>query len=1107
MKRLRFFARFAIAAAGIFALAQFAPQAAYAQTITSGTIAGTVVDPSGGLVSGAKVTATDQRGISSTLTTSGAGDFKFASLTPGDVVLKASAAGFQETTIKAAVALGQVVPVTIQLSVQAQKETVLVTETMPLTQSENSNLVKTYDSLQIDNLPDPGGDMTAYAQTVPGITLSTGAGYGNFIAFGLPGTSNLFTVNGSDNMDPYLNLNNSGASNLTLGSNEVSEVAVVVNAYSGQYGRMAGAQVNYVTKSGTNAFHGNAVFNYNGRVLNANDWFNNANGAPRPFAISRQWADSLGGPLKKNKLFAFYNNEGLRYVLPSGGPVYIPTADFANAVLANLGKTNPAAVPIYTKAFNLYAGSPGAGAAVNVPITADDPGGCGDIADPVFGVSKPCARKFQDSTNNLNTEQKLAFRVDLNATNNDRFYFRYDRDRGVQATGTDPINSVFNANSIQPTDIGQFGYTRSIGSHMVNQLLLSGSYYSAIFGPPNLSAALAAFPTTIGFADGDFAAVGGGDNVYPQGRNVGQWQVIDDFSIVKGRHDMKFGVNFRRNYVSTFAFGPGTSGLVTINSMTDFFNGSLANGSTYSQTFTKIGAEPLKMYSEGFYAQDQWALSSSLTMSLAVRFDRNSNITCKKNCFAEFGVPFGSIDHSATTPYNSSVKTGLAQAFPDQQAFVITPRIGLAWKSPNGKTVVRGGEGLFTDLYPGLVADNFLTNLPNVASFTATSGTIAPGVAGSAFANVSASAAALQNGFSSGATLAQLQASVPGFAKPNFNSVASSFKNPQYLEWNFEIQQAIGQTTSLSVNYVGNRGINELTYNLLGNAASSKNFAGLPATAPDSRFGQIRELTNQGHSNYNGLVNTFNWRSKKGFSGSIGYTWSHALDTCSNGCLTRFNLLSAVSIRSQIAPGGGLSYGNADYDTRHALNGNYLYVTPKMKKGFVDGLLGHWTLAGTVLYHSGYPYSIVTTTVRSTQSIVNASGLITIPVLADYVSGPTSCTTPNVQCYKTSGFLTAANQHNFGNLSRNSFRGPGYFDTDFNVRKGFSLSERYVLEIGANFYNVLNHANFDNPVNNISVGNFGAINETVSAPSSPYGSFQGSAVSGRTVQMVVKFKF
>ena len=167
---------------------------------------------------------------------------------------------------------------------------------------------------------------------------------------------------------------------------------------------------------------------------------------------------------------------------------------------------------------------------------------------------------FRSTVNSLNTQWLMAVRVDYNLTNTDRIYFRYNTDHGVQATGTDPINPAFNANSVQPSYGGQFGYTKAIGSSMVNQLLLSASYYSNIFGPPDLSAALQTFPTTWAFADGLYNNLGGTDNDYPQGRKVRQWQLVDDYSITHGTQTIKFGTNVRKNWVSTYAYGPNTSG-------------------------------------------------------------------------------------------------------------------------------------------------------------------------------------------------------------------------------------------------------------------------------------------------------------------------------------------------------------------------------------------------------------------------------------------------------------------------------------------------------------------------------------------------------------------
>src|SRR4029077_8456644 len=189
---------------------------------------------------------------------------------------------------------------------------------------------------QVSNVPNPGNDLSAIAQLAPGVIVNSQGGFGNVEAFGMPATSNLFTMNGMDDNDPFLNLNNSGATNLLLGSNEVQEADVVTNGYSSAYGTFAGIDVNYITKSGGNEFHGNAVYFWNGRAMNANDWFNKANGQPRAFDNANQWAASIGGPIKKDKLFFFLNTEGLRVLIPVPTNIFVPTVPFETALVQNL---------------------------------------------------------------------------------------------------------------------------------------------------------------------------------------------------------------------------------------------------------------------------------------------------------------------------------------------------------------------------------------------------------------------------------------------------------------------------------------------------------------------------------------------------------------------------------------------------------------------------------------------------------------------------------------------------------------------------------------------------------------------------------------------------
>ena len=276
-----------------------------AQTIVTGGFGGTITDPTGAVVPGVTLTLTsNSTGDVFTTVSSGTGAYTFSLLKPGDYTLSAKKESFKTLTQKVTVLLGQNSTVNVSMELGASSTTIEVTTEGNLLQTENANIATTFDTRTVQNIPNPGNDITYIAQTAPGVSMNTSAGngYGNFSAFGLPGTSNLFTVNGNDYNDPFLNLNNSGASNLLLGSNDVQEVAVVSNGYTGQYGRQAGAQIDYSTRSGTNAFHGSANYYYTGSTLNAEDYFLKASDQPKPFQNNNQWAADFGGPIKKDIL-------------------------------------------------------------------------------------------------------------------------------------------------------------------------------------------------------------------------------------------------------------------------------------------------------------------------------------------------------------------------------------------------------------------------------------------------------------------------------------------------------------------------------------------------------------------------------------------------------------------------------------------------------------------------------------------------------------------------------------------------------------------------------------------------------------------------------------
>jgi hypothetical protein len=1106
-----------------------------AQTIISGDITGTVTDPTSAAVANAVVTLTSvDSGAIQTVTTDSTGSFRFPLLRPGVYKLQVAAPGFAMVTETVTAAVGQVVSANVKVSVRGTSETIEVTGAAPLLETETANLSASYTPREIELTPNPGGDLTNYALSTPGVVLSTGGGYGNFTAYGMPGTSNLYTINGGDMNDPFNNLNNSGSSNNMLGSNEIQELSIVHNGYTGQYGRAASVNMNFTTKSGSNSFHGNAKWDWNGRYLNANEWFNKQGGNSRPFANSNQWGGSFGGPIIKNKLFFFFDSEGLRYVLPSGGtPVYIPTTQFANAVVGHLQATQPNEVATYQKMFSLYAGAPGAaGATANTGS-----GGCGDLAASgatvingvAFGTGgAPCTATFRSQVNNLNLERLMSVRGDYVISDKDRLSARYWQDRGSQPTYTDPINKAFNALSSQPQDAGQLTETHIFSPRLINQLIVGGFYYSAIFGVANLPASEAVFPTEVGGLhnggnnctgfDGLLSCMGGEYSRYPAGRTVGQYQIVDDISYSRGNHDFKFGTNFRRINFSTYRPGINQTGVYNVNSMTDFANGLLsdANGSTVLQQFSTASHYPLNSYSLGLYGQDEWRVSNRLKLTASLRVDRNSNETCLKNCFSQLNGGFDAISHDVNTPYNQSITTGQKNLFNGLERLVWQPRFGFTYSPRHSEsTVIRGGAGVFSDLYPAQVSDLLVVNAPTVSIFQVVGPAGSPGTpifgSGGAFDIAAADNVAFHNAFASGGTLGSIKAQIPTFSGPNFYSVVPNFKNPRYSEWNLEVQQAFGSKMVGTIGYIGNHGSNlAVQQNAINAFCKTCPFGTLPTSAPDPRFGRIRELTNQGISNYSGLTATFTRRLTKGLQGSLNYTWSHALDDISNAGFDQYSFNTAgEAFLYQIDPKNlrRYNYGNADYDFRHNFSASYIYEMPSMFKGnrLVSSLLGGWATSGVIYKRSGQPYSVVDTG-KVNSSVGNDAAGVFMPY---FLGGSIPSCSVNVQCLNAAQF-NETGQNTFGNISRNQFHGPGYFDFDMTIKKSFRITESgLTFAMGANAYNVLNHPRFANPDNNLADAGstFGQVQSTVTPASSPYGNFQGSAVSGRVLQLELEVKF
>ena len=1146
--------RFMVAA---FAALLLLPGISWAQSIVTGGISGVVTDPSGAVITGATVTLKNTvTGEALSATTGSSGTYQFTLLKPGTYAVSATQSGFKQITESIEVLLGQITTANLKLEIGSGAITVEVTGQGALLQTEDANISSNFDTRMIQEVPNPGGDITYVAQSAPGVTMnnSTGGGYGNFSAFGLPGTANLFTVNGNDYNDAFLNLNNSGSSNLLLGGNELQEVAVVSNGYTGQYGRQAGAQIDYSTKSGTDSFHGDAVYNWTGRELTANDPVNKAFGGTRPFENNNQWAASLGGPVIKNKAFFFLNTEGIRYIFGSIHTPSAPTADFEKYVLGNVPQ-DAATQAFYNNAFSLWNAAPGIQNATRNTIasTGKATGSCVgfNLATlPAALQDGGCTQTWTQSVSSGNKEWLLSGRADYNFSENDKIFGRVKFDRGTQPTYTDSINSAFDDFSIQPQNEGQLNYTHVFSPTVVNNFIGSVLWYSAIFGSTSPGPALAIFPGNLAFPiDGSLTALGTGSGnpggfaqgfLYPQGRKVTQWQLVDDLAVSRGNHGFKMGMNFRRDDISDWTAAEQTLYPGINATLFGFANdqvapaGCAAAGTcgSVSYNFAQNNRQPVAYYSVGFYFQDEYRVNSKLKLTLTLRADRNSGGACQKACASLPEAPFNQSAHDPTVPYSTSFPTGNTTIIPNIEKVVFEPRIGMAWSPLDQNTVIRAGIGLFPDLYPGTILSAYDTNFPQVNLWNVPAGTVAwdlqgPGATAfptsgvnvvqqcnSAFATNYKTGGSLTTGGSSGGGYAGAVSGIPGgclnalglLSVPTLNDVSRQFQNPKYVEWNFEIQHTFNGRTVLSANYVGNRGYDGLIFN---NDLNGFGFGSLPATAPDPRVARVNFLSNGGISNYNGLTLSVQENPWHGLSGRFNYTYSHELDDLSNGGVLPFSVITTIG--DQINPFNLRdNYASGDNDARHQLSGSYVYQLPfKSEHRLLNAAIGGWQLSGTLFYRTGFPFSMIDGGASGGLAGNNLSGsTILLQPTAAFTrrnfGSVQSCVT--TACFGPSDFVTPSSDF-IGTVGRNAFRAPGFLGGDMSIRKNFNVTERVTFQLGLNAYNWFNHANYGAPYPNTNSSIFGLAVITQTPPTSPYGAFAAAATDQRIAQITGKLIF
>jgi len=1126
----------------------------WGQSGTSSAISGSVTDSSGAVVPNASVTAIEVHTQASRFgLTDASGYYLFSQVNPGTYRVVVEVKGFVTAASEStSVGVGRNVALNFTVRVGSASQSVEVTAQQGLLSLDNPNMTTTLEEKTIASLPNPGQDLTYIAQFAQGALMNTAGssndakaagGYGNVEFNGLPATSNGYILDGYDTNDPWLGLNIGLSTNLVIGLDAVQEATVNTNSFSVDQGRYAASQVNYFTKSGTNAFHGDAYEVWNGSLFNAQDYFLHANDGPgnvarKPRSTVNEFGVSVGGPIRRDKLFFFGHYEGIRIALPLVSQLTLPSPAYQQYVLGQLatGGTDPvtgavypaqpAEIPFYRSLFSLL---PDAG---GTPVEI--------VGCPLGANRDGCANQRQASLNNSDSEDLVVVKIDHTIDVKNSVWYRFQQDTGLQAAYTDPVNAIFNAYSPQPQRTLVVGYTHLFSDKLVNQFNPGASWYSSIFEPKNYDRVLQTLPIVLmaGSNAIPFTTLGGNDQTYPQGRKVTQWQINDNLTWTQGRHTFKFGINTRRLDVSNYDLGEGAVPAVTVEDLAQFTYGAAY---TASQTFPASLKESVAAGNLEYYAMDAWKPSPKATATYGMRVTWNTNETSKRGLFARPAGSFLDASHDINQPLNRVILTNLHDLFPATPLFIYQPRVSIAYQLSR-RMAIHGGFGVFNDIIPAQVADLGADNPRYAPTFVGGIGgqvggtAIAPGVPGSAVDAAANANRSFQSSFASGEAPCggiQLGEATCPLAVGLNAFPSGTLKTPYYYQYNAGIERQVGARGDIHVDFVGTRGLHE-PYQVQLNGyqtVCAGCFAPYPYKRPvDPRFGSVNEFRTDANSSYASLQTSYSQQI-----GSLtvrgNYTLSHCLDEVSNGGLLPF---STQGILSPLPGQLRRQYANCDYDVRHNISAFAIFRIPFHSSHLaLRELLGGWSISETAFFHTGLPFSVLSQPyTANNDGIFQASGpqyarrMTGVPVYrkAAYpgvtIAGTRQWLNPDAFTSvvdPTTGGCTGGDSVancQFGDSGRNSVRGPHFTASDIYVTRSFPIREGITFRLDAQLFNAYNHPNFALS-GNVQAGvpgtsipaRFGTLESTISPPTGLLGVGLGGDSSPRMIAFQGRIEF
>lgn len=1071
-------------------LAALAVPPAFSQGFSS--IVGTVTDPSGGVIPEATVKATNEgTSLSRAVTTNAQGYFVVTSLPPALYDVEVEAPGFVKYLQKGIRLLAdQAATVNIALNVQQQNQAVTVEATPPSVNTTTSTLSQVVEERRITDLPLNGRNAATLALLVPG-TIQAPSGssdqgvYKTFpsavtiSANGSRANQTAFRMDGANNNDTYTNVNQPFPF-----PDALQEFSVQTSNYSAKYGGNAGAVVNVITKSGSNELHGDAFEFVRNAVFNARNSF-----ASRRDQLKRnQFGGTFGGPVVfphlyngRNKTFFFFGYQGTRLRNTNNGlSTFVPTiaergGDFS-ALLSASNPNNPfgravtIADPLTNKPF----------ANNQIPSSRFDPSAVAFFkylpavdGSGLVRYSQPTAQDFNEYLS----------RVDHSFGGNDRLTARYFLDRFSNAPFLDPTNyvNVLSGSTIDSHN-AMLGETHVFRSNIVNEIRAGFSRVESNGGPPpgtvnvndlgvnlyqpNMPKSLDGLSLSGYFSLSDFPPSLFVRNNYTLG---------DDISWVHGRHNIAFGVDVERGQVmirngfqayGAFTFTPD----YTNDAAASFLLGKIRTFRQGSGEFKDNRNAYI-----GLYVQDDFHATRKLTLNLGLRYEP----------FLPWKEIRGRVEQFRPQDYTAGNRSRIFTNAPPGLFFPgdagvpkygvdptytnFSPRVGFAYDVfGDGRMSIRGGGGIFYDAQSiGILNNRFVDVTPFSTQLTFTDPT---GPFSNPYLGV---ASPFPAPFPPPSNIA--------FPAPvlaiTYDPAHQTLATPVIYNWNLAVERQIASDWLVRAAYVGSHS-SHLTETVELNPA-----AYTPGSAPstDARrifqgYASIGQASQDINANYNSLQLTLQRRFSRGLTLLVNYTWSKSLDDVPNGQGVAGIASQNVSPIPWYFPGRHqLDYGPSDFDRAHRLVASYVWDLPKLSNQppAVRYPFGNWEVTGIFTAQSGGPFTVLAGKDLSQTGL----GTDRAQLVSTQVTGPGACkqTAPCVDFLSPTAFALPP-PGTFGNVGKNSLRGPDYLNLDFGLFRNFPLrGERYRLQFHAEFFNSLNRVNLNNPNAGVSSAGFGSI--------------------------------